>query len=396
MERSTVFTVSQLTKLIKTALEQAFPPIWVEGEVSDFREYASGHCYFTLKDHDSQISAVMFKRDAARLPFRPVDGMRALVYGRVTVYEKRGIYQVVAEDMEPRGVGAIHEALEKLRAKLEAEGLFAPERKRDPPVRPARVGIVTSPSGAAIRDILKVLRKDPTPVHIILSPALVQGLQAPQSIVEALRNVEELGGLDAIIVGRGGGSFEDLLAFSDEVVVRAVAASPVPVISAVGHEIDVVLTDLAADIRAATPTAAAQIISSANKDLVYDVENMALRMASSVRVVLDEAGKRLRRSETRLVHPRHLLDQGRMRTDELTFRLNTFIRTGLERRRKDLDRLVGMLTSLGPPAVLQRGYAVVQRKDGTVVRGPKEVEVGEGLDVTLAEGKIGVTVKTKE
>jgi exodeoxyribonuclease VII large subunit len=395
VDRPAVLTVSQLTRLVKTALEQAFPPIWVEGEISGFREYASGHCYFTLKDHDAQISAVMFKREAVRLPFRPVDGMHVLVFGRITVYEKRGIYQIVAEDVEPRGVGAIQEALRKLRDKLEGEGLFAPERKRALPLMVAKVGVVTSPSGAAIRDILKVFQGHDTAIHVILSPTAVQGAEAPSSIVEAIQSLVSLGGVDVIIVGRGGGSFEDLLAFSDESVVRTVAESPIPTISAVGHEVDVALTDLAADVRAATPTAAAQIIALARLDLISDVGQIALRMASAMSLVLDDAAGRVRSAEDRLVHPRYLLVQGRMRLDDQAYRLQTLLQSGLVRRRGDMDRLNGMLTSLDPLAVLKRGYALVQKGDGEVVRGPEQVEVEERLAVTLSGGKIGVEVTDK-
>lgn len=329
------------------------------------------------------------------MPFRPDDGMHVLVLGRVTVYEKRGIYQILVEDVEPRGIGAIHAALEKLRARLEAEGLFDPERKRSLPRRPARVGIVTSPSGAAIQDILKVFRKERTPVHVILSPAFVQGAEAPRSIVDALRDLEELDELDLIMVGRGGGSFEDLLAFSDEEVVRAVSACRVPVISAVGHEIDVTLTDLAADIRAATPTAGAQIVASAHALLGEELTGIELRLVSSIREILDDTAGRLRSAEGRLVHPRHILDQGRMRLDDLSFRISAFIQSGMERRKADLDRLAAVLASLGPQAVLDRGYAVVQRMDGTVVRRPAQVEVKEELSVRLASGDISVEVTGK-
>ncbi|UCG37672.1 MAG: exodeoxyribonuclease VII large subunit [bacterium] len=393
MERSAPFSVSELTRHIKDALEMAFPPLWVEGEVSDFRAAASGHMYFTLKDDQARIRTVMFRREAARLPFIPADGMQVLVHARLSVYEARGEYQLIADDLEPRGLGAMRQAMERLRLKLEAEGLFAPERKRPLPLYPHRVGVVTSASGAAIRDILKVFADRDTPVNVLVSPALVQGREAPGSIVGALAALVEHGGCDVIIVGRGGGSWEDLLPFSDEKVVRAVAGCPLPVICAVGHEIDVCLCDLAADVRAPTPSAAAEMVAEGRAALQRVLSHLAHRLVAGMRLRVADSGRKVVELGSRLIHPRYLLDQGRMKLDDLSFRLLSHVRSRLERCRGELGRLSALLRSLGPQAVLERGYAVVQKQDGTVVRRPGQVREGERLDVRVAEGRIRAKVE---
>ena len=392
MDRSTPLSVTDLTRQIKGALENVFPPLWVEGELSDFTSAASGHYYFTLKDENSQISCVMFRREAGRLSFLPEKGMSVLLLGRLTVYEARGNYQLIAEDMEPRGLGAIMQALEQLRIRLEGEGLFDPERKQDLPAFPTCVGVVTSPTGAAIKDITKVIGDREAPVRLLLSPALVQGKEAPDSIVAALDTLIVNGEAEVIIVGRGGGSFEDLLAFSDENVVRAVADCPIPVVSAVGHEIDISLCDLSADVRAPTPSAAAEMVSESLEGLLGGLEYVASRLVAATRIAVGEARSHVAAVGSRLTHPRHILEQGKMRLDDLSFRLISHTRVRLTESRSELKHLAGLLSSLGPQAVLDRGYAVVMKGDGSVVRSPGQVREGEGLDVRVAEGDFGVEV----
>jgi len=392
VDRSTPLSVTDLTRQIKGTLENVFPPLWVEGELSDFSAASSGHCYFTVKDENCQIRAVMFRREAGRLPFLPEDGMSVLLLGRLTVYEARGSYQLIVDDMEPRGMGAIRQALEQLRVRLEAEGLFEADRKKDLPAFPTCIGVVTSPTGAAITDITKVLRDRDAPVRVLLSPALVQGKEAPDSIVTALGVLIQHGGADVIIIGRGGGSFEDLLAFSDESVVRAVAQCSIPIVSAVGHEIDISLCDLAADFRAPTPSAAAEIVSESREGLLGGLEYLASRLAAATRITTVAARSLLAKVDSRLTHPRYLLEQGKMRLDDLSFRLVSHTLARLTGSRSELKHLSGLLNSLGPQAVLNRGYAVVMRDDGSVVRSPGQVKDGEGLDVRVAEGRIGVTV----
>jgi len=396
LDRTTPLTVSDLTRQIKGTLENVFPPLWVEGELSDFTAAASGHYYFTLKDENSQVSCVMFRREAGRLPFLPEKGMSVLLLGRLTVYEARGNYQLIAEDMEPRGLGAIMQALEQLRISLAGEGLFDPERKQDLPAFPSCIGVVTSATGAAIKDITKVLGDREAPVRLLLSPALVQGKDAPDSIVSALEALIEDGKSEVIIIGRGGGSFEDLLAFSNEKVVRAVADCPIPTVSAVGHEIDVSLSDLAADTRAPTPSAAAEMVSESKESLLGGLQYMASRLASAVRILTGDARSQLAATGSRLVHPRYLLEQGKMRLDDLSFRLTSLTRSRLSESKSELKHLAGLLSSLGPQAVLDRGYAVVMKGDGSVVRSPEQVANGEKLDVRVAEGSFGVGVRSQE
>ncbi len=396
MDRSTPLTVTDLTRQIKGALESVFPPLWVEGELSDFVAASSGHYYFTLKDKNSRIRAVMFRREAGRLPFLPEDGMMVLLSGRLTVYEARGDYQLVVDNMELKGLGAIMQALEQLRVRLEAEGMFDADRKRNLPAFPSCVGVVTSATGAAIRDITRVLRDRNAPVRLLLSPALVQGREAPASIVSALDALIENGDADVIILGRGGGSYEDLLPFSDERVVRAVAECPIPVVSAVGHEIDITLSDLAADVRAPTPSAAAEMVSETRESLFGGLVFMATRLMAATRFATGDARTMVTEIGSRLIHPRYLLEQGKMRLDDLSFRLINHTRSQLTESKANLKNLSGLLHSLGPQAVLERGYAVVQKGDGSVVRDPGQVRVGEVLDIRVAEGRFGATVSDED
>ena len=329
MDRRHPFSVKELTRQIKGTLEAVFPPVWVEGEISDLRIASSGHLYFSLKDDEARIRAVMFKREAGKLPFIPSDGMHTLVLARLTVYEARGDYQLVVEDMEPRGIGALHRAMEQLRIRLDAEGVFSQEKKRDLPLFPVCVGIVTSASGAAVRDILKILRDRDAPVKVMISPALVQGNQAPQSLIDALNALIEQGESDVIIIGRGGGSLEDLLPFSDEKVVRAVADCPVPIISAVGHEIDISLSDLAADASTPTPSAGAEMVAAGREEILEQLRFLETRLLSGISHALRDGREQLLAVGSRLVHPRHLLEQGRMRLDDLSFRLGSHVRARL-------------------------------------------------------------------
>ena len=396
MNRSTPLTVTDLTRQIKSALESVFPPLWVEGEIADFNAAASGHYYFTIKDENCQIRSVMFRREAGRLPFLPEDGMNVLLLGRLTVYEARGNYQLIVEDMEPRGLGAIMQALEKLRLRLEAEGLFDAGRKKELPIYPACVGVVTSPTGAAIMDIARIIRDRDAPLKLLLSPAVVQGKEAPDSLVSALEALIENGESEVIIIGRGGGSFEDLLAFSDERVVRAVAACPIPVVSAVGHEIDITLSDLAADVRAPTPSAAAEMVAESRDGLLSGLKILASRLIAATRLATGGARSRVVSVSTRLTHPRYLLEQGKMRLDDLSFRLISHTRKHLTGYRSELKHLGGLLNSLGPQAVLDRGYAAVSKADGVLVRDPRQVSTGEKLKVRVADGSFGVKVRCRE
>jgi exodeoxyribonuclease VII large subunit len=312
-----IYTVSDLTTEIRTVLEDSFAGVWVEGELSNFRHHSSGHMYFTLKDQESQIRAVMFRQQNRQLKFRPQDGLAILMYGEISVYEPRGEYQIVGEYMEPRGIGALQLAFEQLKERLQAEGLFDDSRKRPIPMLPGRIGVITSPTGAAIRDILQVLRRRFAGVDVLIYPVTVQGDQAAPEIVEAIRELNRRGGLDVLIVARGGGSIEDLWAFNEEVVARAIAASKIPVISAVGHQVDYTIADFVADLRAPTPSAAAELVVSKTDELAQRLDDLQARMSGAVRSRLDALIVRVGGLERhlRLLNP---MERIRMRRRHLT------------------------------------------------------------------------------
>jgi len=297
-----VLTVSELTARLREALEERFPAVWVEGEISNYRLYGSGHAYFTLKDADAQLRAVLFRNRMRRIRFEPTDGLHVMAFGSIEVYPQRGEYQLVVELLEPKGLGALQLAFEQLKARLQAEGLFDPARKRELPRFPRKIGIVTSPSGAAIRDMLRVIGRRFGELHIVIAPCRVQGEGAAAEIAQGLRELNGLGDVDVIIVGRGGGSLEDLWAFNEEVVARAIAASKVPVVSAVGHEVDFTIADFVADLRAPTPSAAAELVVR-EKQAVVDalvqlrarLERVAARPLRDLERRVDELTVRLRR-----------------------------------------------------------------------------------------------------
>ncbi|HKK01463.1 MAG TPA: exodeoxyribonuclease VII large subunit, partial [Desulfuromonadales bacterium] len=278
-----ILTVSRLIGLLKETVEDNFVSIWVEGEISNLTTAASGHCYFSLKDERAQIRGVLFRPQVRMLRFQPENGLKVLVIGRVSLYPQRGELQLVVETMEPAGIGRLHIAFGQLKAKLEAEGLFASERKRALPSYPRTIAVVTSPKGAAIHDILQVLRRRAAGIRVILCPARVQGEGAAAEIAEAIGHANRIGDVDVLIVGRGGGSLEDLWAFNEEKVARAIAASSVPVIAAVGHEVDVTIADLVADLRAPTPSAAAELVVRSRLELERHVDQLVLRLGGQLR-----------------------------------------------------------------------------------------------------------------
>ncbi len=392
MGRPSPLTVTELTQMIASTLDAAFPLLWVEGELVDVSTSTSGHVYFNLRDGSSQLKAVMFRRTAARLPYAPENGSHVLVFGKLSVYEPRGEYQIVVEEMEPRGIGALQAAIHKLYEKLAEEGLFDQERKIPLPLFPSSVGIVTSSTGAAIRDILKVFRERETGIRVVLSPALVQGENASRSIIDAIHLLEDHGNVDLIMIGRGGGSFEDLMAFSDEGVVRAVAGCLIPTVSAVGHEIDTALMDMAADVRAPTPSAAAQMVAKSRTEIEVTLRHLMSGLISSVRWKIENSKMVLSAARSRLVPPQHSLHRARIFLDELGFRMQNQVMATLSERRSYLSRLDGLLVSMGPDSVLKRGYAILLKEDGIAVRRPDDVLVGEDLTAKLSERSIGVKV----
>ncbi len=430
-----ILTVSQVNQAIRAQLEGQFNLIWIKGEISNFKAHSSGHWYFSLKDSKAQISGVMFRGFNSRLKFHPEDGLEVLVRGRITVYEPRGNYQVFCELMEPVGAGALQKAFEQLKRKLSQEGLFDAARKRALPAFPKHLVIVTSPTGAAIRDMLNILARRFRLLDITLIPTVVQGDQAPPLIVKAIETAARLPGADVLIVGRGGGSVEDLWAFNDERVARAIAACPIPVISAVGHEIDFTIADFVADLRAPTPSAAAELVVKDSEELLNRLQGLSLTLnqhlgkrlqvfrhqlgQASLRLIdprrrisdyifrLDELVERaqnairglshsksliLKGLRARLATPQFLIDRKRLQLQKQEEGLNRTIDKFLSKQRETVQLQAGLLDSLSPLKVLERGYSVTRTARGKVLRSVDGIEMDSKIDIWLSQGTIHATV----
>lgn len=390
-----IFTVSELNRAVRELLESAFSDLWVEGEVSNLKRHSSGHIYFTLKDEGAEIDAAIFAPASQLLTFLPEAGQKVLAFGRVTIFERRGRYQFVIQEIRPAGIGRLQLEFERLKARLEAEGLFAQERKRPLPPFPERIGVVTSPEGAAIRDICSVISKRYPLVELLLFPARVQGEGAAEEIARAIeaanRYRRDGRGLDLLIVGRGGGSLEDLWAFNEEVVARAIFNSAVPVISAVGHEIDFTIADFVADIRAPTPTAAAQMAVPDRAELLARVKEHLRELVALEEAHLEKREARLQAAQRsyafRSVGRR--IEEGLQALDELVERLERAITRLLKGGEERLEGLCRRLEGADPKGILARGYAIVARAaTGGVVKCATEVERGERLRVWLHRGEL--------
>lgn len=434
-----VYTVSRLTQEIKNNLEVSFPSLWVEGELSNFRVPSSGHFYFTLKDDASQIRVVMFRSRNQSLPFIPEDGMQVTLRASLSVYPPRGEYQLIAEWMEPRGHGALQLAFEALKQRLADEGLFDTERKKPIPFLPREIGVITSPTGAAIRDILKVLWRRFPDLSIRFCPVRVQGDQAKEEIVEALQMLNQEGRAEVIILGRGGGSLEDLWAFNEETVARAIADSNIPVVSAVGHEIDFTIADFVADLRAPTPSAAAEIVIPERNALVRNMETLKSRLQAAGAMALERKREALYHLSRRMIHPGRRIQEGYVRLDELSDRLtaaeNRHVRqlserleglgrilhrlspvkrieilvATIESLHRDLCRLIthemrmkrqrwkeaaGRLGSLSPLGVLSRGYSITRLLPSEeILRTAEHVQKGDSVGILLAKGGLECSVE---
>lgn len=392
-DRAPYLTVSELNERIRQALEAHLEEVWVVGEISNFRVPPSGHFYFVLKDENAQIPAVMFRAANRNLAFRPEDGLQVIVHGRVSLYEVRGTLQLYVDTMEPSGLGSVHLALEQLKQRLAAEGLFAETRKRPLPFLPRRVGIVTAWGGAALRDMLVVLRHRMPCLDIVVRPVRVQGREAPGEIIQALQDLQAVPDLDVIILGRGGGSREDLWAFNDEGVARSIAASRIPVVSAVGHEIDVTISDLVADRRAPTPTAAAVMVVPDVQDLLAQVAQQRRLLTHAIRRTILFHRERFSQLARRLRDPRHTVENYRIRLDELTERAQAAIVRVMDRSRERIRALAEQLQALSPLAVLTRGYTLTVRVvDGTIVRDAGQLALGDQLRLRFASGEASVEV----
>jgi exodeoxyribonuclease VII large subunit len=396
-EERAFLTVSELTQIIKGTLEREMEPFWVVGEISNFRVPPSGHLYFTLKDDKSQIAAVMFRRQGQGLGFQPENGMEVFCFGRVSVYPVRGDLQLYVESMEPKGRGALYLAFEQLKKKLAEEGLFAVERKRPLPFLPASIGLVTSLQGAALRDMLRILGDRFPDRRIVIRPVKVQGDGAAAEIAGAVMELGRSGEVEVMIVGRGGGSLEDLWAFNEEVVARAIFAVGVPVISAVGHEIDFTIADFVADHRAPTPTAAAEMVVPRKGDLIERVEELRGRLLREIQGRLDQEREAWAGLARRLADPRRRLQENQMRLDELSLALGRRFQDHLGRLKNRLTQGVGRLSSLSPLAVLERGYSIAHKMpEGLIVKDAAPLKIGDLLRVTFARGRSLCRVEGKE
>ena len=397
--RRRVVSVSELTAAIRATIEAGFGDIWVQGEISNLRVWHTGHMYFTLKDETAQIRAVMFRAASHYLRFKPEDGLHVIARGRLGVYDAKGEYQIVCEHLEPHGVGALQLAFEQLKKKLQAEGLFAQERKRPLPVLPRKIGVVTSLDGAALRDIIKVLRRRHPNAHIVIRPTRVQGDGAAVDIVRSLRAMGKVAGVDVIIVGRGGGSVEDLQSFNDEAVARAIVASPIPVVSAVGHEVDFTIADFVADLRAPTPSAAAELVVAAKDEFCRRIDSLKQRLDAGMRAGIQRrmnAVHTLRLAlEARDVRRRLAAIRGRLTAGD--GRLYAAARRNRDRADARFRVLVGRLENLSPLGVLARGYAVCWNADRTaIISRASAVTPGDRVRVTLNEGELHCDVRTTE
>jgi exodeoxyribonuclease VII large subunit len=394
--RQEPYTVSQLMGRIRATVEgdPLLADVWVEGEVSNFTRASSGHCYFTLKDSAAELRAVMWQSQIKALRSLPRDGDHVLAHGRIGVYEQRGAVQMYVDSLKPAGLGRLYQEFERLKAQLEREGLFAPERKRALPRFPRRIGVVTSPTAAALQDIRNILTRRYPLAEVLISPTAVQGTDAPPQIVAALERLNRRDDVDVILLARGGGSLEELWAFNDERVARAVAASRIPVVCGVGHETDFSLADFAADVRAPTPSAAAELATPDRAELREQVNAFAARLDAAVRGALGQSRWALAEQTRALRHlsPSARLAQARQRTDDLATRAAEALLHSLTLYRERLAGLTGRLTSASPLATLERGYAIVRRQeDGQVVTSTAQVAPGDDLLVRVRDGEFGAT-----
>ena len=419
MSRPEPLSVSALTARIKDLLEEQVGEVSVAGEISNFRRQASGHCYFTLKDEGSQIPCALFKGSAARLGLQPADGVKVVAHGEVSVYEPRGAYQLIVRGLEPLGKGDLHQRFEELKKKLQSEGLFEESRKRPIPEFVERVGIITSPTGAAVRDVIHVLQRRCPRIALTVFGVKVQGEGAAEEVADAIAEMAKRN-FDVLLVVRGGGSLEDLWSFNEEVVARAVVASPVPVISGVGHETDFTICDFAADLRAPTPSAAAEMVSRPDADWQEEVESLGERLESAVRDVLEEKKRRIGELAGSYVfrEPGKMVEMSAQRVDELAVQLQRGLgnawryrkqmaevllqRWGAlrpERRVRELSlrmqAAADRLRVLGPDETLRRGYTLVQSPDGKLVRNVAAAKKQGELVVRFSDGKVGVKVTGK-
>jgi len=392
--KAEVPSVSQLTRRIRGHIENAFFDVWVRGEISNFRKPGSGHGYFILKDEKSQLRSVIFRGQLSKHRFQIQDGMEVLLHGVISVYEARGEYQIICDRIEPVGVGALQLAFEQLKIKLQKEGLFDKAHKKPTPFLPSRIGVVTSATGAAVRDIIKVLSRRFVNREIMLIPAAVQGKKAAEEICNALSQAEKWNtvhpekAIEVLIVGRGGGSLEDLWPFNEEIVARKIYACPIPIISAVGHEIDFTIADFVADLRAPTPSAAAEIVVPSKEELLIRVKYPTQRLYSNLHKSLQQLKLHVGHLTQRLIDPRERIKKFRETFQQVSHRLYSAMKTRLELSRNKLESAAQMLHSLSPLQVLGRGYSITRTDKGKLIKSIKNLKEGTALTHLVSDGTI--------
>jgi len=393
----TLWSVSELTRYLRDLLEsdEILQDVWVRGEISNLARPSSGHLYFTLKDNASALKCVMWRNSAQRLPFTPREGQAIEAHGSLNIYEAGGQYQLYMDRIRPAGEGALYQEFLRLKARLEAEGLFDSERKRPIPRFPNKIGIVTSPTGAALRDIIHTLQRRYPIAEVILSPSAVQGEAAPAELIAALSKLNQYVKPDVIILARGGGSIEDLWAFNDEQLAYAIVASAAPVISGVGHETDFTIADFIADLRAPTPTGAAELATPNRLELQADLADLVNQINRSVDAGFSSRHWQIERLQNRLLQrsPHAFVQSNRQRLDEITRQINSSIIHLLQMRISGLRGIERRLSSLHPHAILRRGYALVTQPDGALVHSISQIQTGNWLNVHLQDGKFPVTVQ---
>jgi exodeoxyribonuclease VII large subunit len=391
-----IYTVTEITREIKSNLEESFAAVWVEGEISNYLLHSSGHRYFTLKDENSQMRCTLWKFKGSRLRFQPEDGMKVMAWGNVTVYERNGQYQLDVAELIPAGLGVLELAFRQLKEKLFQEGLFDEEHKKPIPDFPETIGVVTSPTGAAIRDIVRIIHDRFPGVSVIIRPARVQGEGAAEEIAQAIKEFNQFKKIDVMIVGRGGGSLEDLWAFNEEVVARAIYDSEIPVISAVGHEIDLTISDLVADLRASTPSAAAQMVVQDKRVLLQQLESDVGRLASILDSMLDSTEQRLKgaRESYGFRRPFDIISQRSQRADEVLGQVLEGIQNHFKIKSDAVSLLSEKLKALSPSSILKRGYSITRRlPDLKLITDAKILKEEDRIEVKLFKGRIESQVK---
>jgi exodeoxyribonuclease VII large subunit len=386
-----IYTVTEITREIKSILERNFPTVWVEGEISNYLLHSSGHRYFTLKDENAQIRCTLWRYRGDQLQFEPADGMNVMAWGSITVYERNGQYQLDVVELVPAGVGKLEVAFQKLKEKLFAEGLFDEEHKKSLPRFPERIGLVTSPTGAAIKDIIRIIRHRFPGVRMILNPVRVQGEGAAEEIAQAIREFNEYKEIDVMIVGRGGGSLEDLWAFNEEVVVRAIFDSEIPIVSAVGHEIDFTISDFVADARAATPSAAAQMVVPEREALLEQIETSTGKIAATLVSLIGQLKQRLQSvvESYGFRRPSDIITQRSQKLDELISQLEDSAQSHAEIKSNALSLLTGKLKALSPSAVLKRGYSITRRlPELKIIKDAGMLKKADRVEIKLYRGRI--------